>query len=460
MYKSNIYKGFVIIFVVAIGTTFSIQAQDRFTLEEAISAALEYNHAIRAEAIDVEIAGRLATRGNAGLLPEIGITVDAEQSYGSMKLVPGSFFRDLIGGGEGEQAPAIPASIRYMGVSTTSSMAGIGGQMLIYNGGRGQIRYRMLQSIHDTAGLKHRNGIEITILEITRGYAETVFLQESLRLYREIQRQGSDRYRVIREQNRYGQASDQELLQALADLKSDSTDFRDLENRFENSYRELHQKIGWDQQEKLELETEFPVSTRFELEVLIDEAGRNNTHLELSRRQMELSEYELQLSKADFFPSILASAQFGHMYEYASEGQFESREQLGFTGGVTLQVPLFQGGRRAIGLQNSRSKFQQSKIRLQEAELQLSAELENNLSRFEYLEQQLETLRDDLDVHERSYERAAHAYRQGLITGLELRNSQIGMMSAMLQISEVQLQLKMTETALIYASGQLLVMHK
>lgn len=456
-----ISKTIVMVLLLVSGVVFAGYSQERFTLEQAISAALEHNHSIRVESIEAVKADRRVSRGYAGLLPNVGITGQLEQTYGSVELAPGSFFRDLIGGQLGDQpgnqVPAIPSSIRYDGISSTSTMAGLGGQMVIYDGGKGQIRYSLLQTASDAAGLQHRHRMEETILEITQKYAETALLQESLNLQQEILRQGYDRYRIKQEQSRYGQTSEQELLQAQADLKSDSTDYRDLQNRFETSYRELHQTIGWKERPPVELEADLPVATREELLAMTDEARQRNTRLELNRRQVEMSDYELQLSESDVYPRLLASAQLGHRYEYVSEGQFESRKQWGLTGGLTLQMPLFEGGRRSVDRQNARASVRQSEIRRQEAERQLETELENSLSRFKHLEEELQTLRDDLHVYERNFERAHQTHRQGLITGIELRQAQLGLMSARLQISELQLQLKLTETVLMYTGGRLIV---
>lgn len=431
-----------------------VNAQSLLTLNKAIEAGLKYNHIVLISSMDKEIAENLATRGNAGLLPLVSFTGEAGQSYGAVDLTPGSFFRDLTGG----QGGRLHSEISYSGVSSTEVKAGVAAEMVLYNGRAGEARYRMLHIGKEAASVQYQQKMEQTILEITGAYIQSAILQESLMLKQEVVEQSRDRYLRIEQQRRFGQASEQQLIMAQKDLKRDSTAYHDLDMQYRNSWRELHHAIGWDLSEPADLEANIPVEYWFDIDRLTENVRKENRLLHLAKLQTEMSDAEADLARSAYFPTLAASARYGYNYQYASEGQFETQEWLGVTGGLTLRVPIFQGGRASTAVQNARIERRQKEIEKSRAEVQIVKSVENRLDRFHHLKNQIETERTNFSVYERDYERAVEANRQGLITGIELRRARLSQLESRMQIAKLSLQLKLEETRLLYLSGGLLVL--
>jgi len=156
-------------------------------------------------------------------------------------------------------------------------------------------------------------------------------------------------------------------------------------------------------------------------------------------------------------PSLTASAGYGYSYMNATEGQFETQEQIGFNGGLSLKIPIFSGGRNRIESQNAKDRSRQEELRKEESAMQLQTRFENSWQQYLHLQDQLETERSNRAVYERNYERAEEMFSRGEITGLELRTAQLSLENARLRVSETGFQLKHTETLLLYLSGGLLV---
>ncbi len=128
------------------------------------------------------------------------------------------------------------------------------------------------------------------------------------------------------------------------------------------------------------------------------------------------------------------------------------------TGGLTLRVPIFQGGRASTAVQNARIENRKKEIDKARTEDQIVKNVENVLDRFHHLKNQFETEQTNLSVYERNYERAVQTNRQGLISGFELRHALLSLHESRMQITKLSLQLKMEETRLYYLSGRLLVL--
>lgn len=442
------------LFLLLLAAEFS-SAQETFTLSRAIDAALEHNHNVLINELESEKANNMATRGNAGLLPSLFMTSGLNGSYSDMELTPGSFFQNLLNPEGGQQGQS-PSSINFDGVSTIQFNSSLGAQMVIFDGMKGRLRYKMLETGSDLAGLQHRSEMENTVLTVTSHYMRVASLQNAIELKELALEQSLDRYKIMETRREYGQASEQERLQALVDLKSDSTVYRNLKNQYENAYRDLHTVIGWKQRELIPLDEEIQITESFRYEELLRSLLENNTALHVRLRRIENAEIGQKMARANFLPTLTASAQYGYNYLSATDGQFEIQEQLGFMGGVSVKIPIFNGGRNRTASQNARSSLRQEQLRYEESEQQLRTRFDNTWRQYLHLENQLATEQSNLEVYERNHKRAHDAFEHGLLTGVELRAAQLSLENARLRISEVEFQLIMTQTTLQYLSGKLI----
>lgn len=445
----------IIITMLLMFATDLAKAQDTLSLSQAIEAALESNHQIKISRIEQDKMENKATRGNAGILPVISINSDLTGSYSDLELTPGSFFQKLMGQEDGQSQS--PGTISYDGLTSTGFNAGIGAQFVIFDGMKGRLRYQMLQAGSVMANLQYQLEIENSILLITRSYIHAVSLQMAITLKELTLEQSYDRYRFIEMRREYGQADDQQLLQALVDLKSDSTEYRDLILKYENSYRELHTVIGWEKRGLFPLDEEFRRTEVPVYDEMLNSMLENNTVLHVRERRIDQAQLEHKMTRSNFMPTLSATAQYGYSNLSASDGQFETQEQLGVMGGISLKIPLFTGGQNRTASQNTKASLRQERIRYEESEQQLRTQFDNTWQELLYLDNRLHTEKKNLPVYERNFDRARDSFERGLITGVELRSAQISLQDARLRLSDTELQMKLAEANLFYLSGGLLM---
>ena len=429
------------------------KAQDTLNLSQAIEAALENNHQVKISRIEQDKMENTATRGNAGLLPTISINSDLTGSYSDLELTPGSFFQNLMSQEDGQSQSG---TISYDGVTSTGFNAGIGAQFVIFDGMKGRLRYQMLQTGSEVANLQHQSEMENSILTITRSYIHAVSLQKAITLKKLALEQTHDRYRIIEMRREYGQANEQQLLQALVDLKSDSTEYRDLKVKYKNAYRDLHTAIGWDKRELFPLDEEFHRTELPLYDEMLKSMLENNTALHMRERRIEQAQLDHKMIRSNFMPTLTATAQYGYNYLSASDGQFETQEQLGVMGGISLKIPLFTGGRNRTASQNAKASLRQEQIRYEESEQQLRTQFDNTWQELLHLENRLRTEKENLDVYERNYDRAKDSFERGIITGVELRSAQLSLQNARMRLSETGLERVMTATTILYLTGLLI----
>ncbi|MGM0505709.1 MAG: TolC family protein [Bacteroidota bacterium] len=425
-----------------------VSGQEVLSLDEALQEALEHNHDIRVQRIEQKVAGDRVTRGEAGQLPTVSLGGELSGSRSDQELVPGSLFPSTSGSG------ASPGTFQFDGVNAATISTGLGAQWVIYDGGKGKLRYETLESGSRITDLQLQMEMERTLLSVVRHYLTTASLQKALSLQSSALEQSRDRYRVTDTRRSYGQVNEQQYLQALADLKSDSTEYRDLELRYESAYRELHTVIGWEDPEIRPLEEEIETDALPPFDELLSSLESGNSALNVRQERIEQARMGQEMSRSGFLPKVTASARYGYQYQYASDGLFESQEQLGLTGGLSLQIPLFSGGRNRTEVQRAQANLRQEKIRFEGSRQEIRMQFENAWSRLEHLRQQLQSEQENLQVYERNYDRARDAFSRGLLTGVELRSAQLSLQQARLRLSEISFGIVQTTATIHYLTGR------
>jgi outer membrane protein len=423
------------------------------SLNDALQAALKYNHQIRSAQIQKETASKSVTRGNAGQLPEIGFATEISGSLNELEIQPGSLFPSIGAASPGASAPG---SQEFSGVTGSVVSARLGATYVVYDGGQGAIRFKLLQSGSTMAQMNHRLRVEQTILEVTALYYRAVMLQNVLLMRSMALEQSSDRYKITSMRAEYGQASEQEYLQALVDLKTDSTSWRETLLDLETALSRLHQVIGWDWFDFTTLDTTIQEHHTPPKEELYRLMMADNAHGLLAAERLSQSILNVHLTKAATLPKISSQASYGYTRQYASDGLFERQEQLGISGGVSVQIPLFTGGRSRTAVHQAQAARQREEIHQQEVTRNLQSTLDQLWREKIFLEESIRISIAGLSTYERNYERAKDAFERGLLGGVELRAAQIALQDARLRVEASKVEQALNGTRLLHLGGLLI----
>jgi outer membrane protein len=432
-------------------------SQEKLSLNDAIDAALEFNYAIKISQMEAEKSQNKVNRGYAGQLPQLSVNSGFTWSYTDQDLTPGSFFRNLSGPPAGAESPSLPA-IQFNDVTTTQIQTAVVSRVTIYDGMRGRMRYKLLEVGSNLMDIHQQAEAERTILMVTQSYAKVALLQRSLALMEGVLAQSFDRFKTVEVRREYNLVNEQQRLQALVDLQNDSTSYKALQLEYDAAFRELHHLIGWKTNIIYVVDENPDIVSMPEYTELMSVFLRNNAELRMKLKQIEMSKLENRLSTAAFYPTLSASAQYGYQYMTASDGQFESNEQRGFTGGLTLSIPIFSGGRTKIDAQNSRLSHRQAQIQYEATEMQLRKNIDDLWHKMKHLEDQLQTDQSNLNTFIRNYERSREFFNQGAISGIDLRNAQLSLQQAKFRIAETEMNLMISQTQMLYLSGMLITL--
>ncbi len=409
-------------------------------LEEAIDLALQENFDVQLARNRVKIAENNNALGNAGLLPRVDLNGGYEYSSNSTKTVFAN-----------PEMPAIEADGAVTQVTNANAVLSYN----LFSGGQRINTLKQLENDQYISELELRASMELTILNVMDQYLNSVARLEELNLRQESVNISQDRYLRASEGYNFGAFSKVELLNAEVDLRNDSTSLIDARLRYENSLRNLNNVMGIDPDSVFQVAAEIQYNEDLDLGILIDEALLRNSGYLISRAGITASELDIKIAKASYFPVLDLGGGYSYNNAEYDANFINSSRNNGWNAGLTLSYNIFNGGNVRRAERNARILNENSQIQLERTENQLKTDLLTNYNNYQTNKELLALNIRNLELAEANYERSQEAFTTGEITGLQLREAQLNLLSARFSVIQLTIQAKVSEVNLYYLSGTL-----
>ena len=423
-----------------VGAQVPADSLSAITLEEAIDIALKENFDIQLAKNQLRIAENNNTVGNAGLLPRLDLNGGYEYSSNSTK----TEFAN-------PELPPIEATGAVTQVMNANAVVSYN----LFSGGRRVNTLRQLENDQYVGELQLRASMELTILNVMDQYLNAVARLEELDLRRESVNISQDRYQRAREGYNFGTFSKVELLNAEVDLRNDSTSLIDARLRYQNALRTLNNVMGIDPDSVFQVADIIDYRENLNLGELIDQALLRNSNYLIARADITASDLDIEIARANYFPSLDMSGGYSYNNADYDANFITTSRNNGWNAGVTLSYNIFNGGNTRRAERNARILNENSQVRLERTENQLKTDLLTTFNAYETNKELLDLNIRNLELAEANYERSQEAFTTGEITGLQLREAQLNLLSARFSVIQLRIQTKVSEINLYYLSGTL-----
>ncbi len=158
----------------------------------------------------------------------------------------------------------------------------------------------------------------------------------------------------------------------------------------------------------------------------------NNVDYKLVYNLNEQRYYELKLAKSRALPTLNAFINYGGN-SFSDRFNFLNQGQQWFefsTFGVDLNIPIFSSLGRSASTQRAKIAYEKAKTQLTEAEEQIRLQLENAKSDYIFAIEEYQTSKDNLKLAESIEGKNQVKYFEGLATSFELRQAQVQLYDA------------------------------
>jgi outer membrane protein len=141
------------------------------------------------------------------------------------------------------------------------------------------------------------------------------------------------------------------------------------------------------------------------------------------------SQGQLSVARAPSLPSIVLSSQYAKL-NFPEDAFPSGRFLTDWTVGVSLQLPLFTGGRLSGERMIARARLEQARLRLRQVEERARLDTRNSLASSEEAEARWAASTGTVRQAQRAYQIAEIRYREGISIQTELSDSRIQLQEA------------------------------
>ncbi len=415
-------------------------AQDTLTLGTAVRMALEQELGVRIAANSAQAAEELATPGNAGLLPRIDATAQGSYNNNYSRL---------------DFAEGIP-DVERSGVESTSWGATLQAAWTVFNGNGNRAAYQRSIAAAGVADIAERGVREAVVLQAAAAYYAVAGLEENLTITEDLLRTSLERYQRAEDRATVGGGGRLDALNALVDLQSDSATWIGSRQALEQARNELAVALGQEPDARWNVSRTVSFTDGLVLEDLERTALGANADLLIARGEVEVSAQDARMARALRWPRLDLTGRYGLTDQKNEVGVVLGSFNAGFTGGGSLSMPIFDGGRLAAQQRVAELQLESAELEAERARLRLLADLHNAWTAYEASRETLRLQRSAETTAGVNFELSQERYAMGQLTGIQFREAQGNYLQARRRRVQAAFDAVVAELGLLRASGILL----
>jgi outer membrane protein len=211
-----------------------------------------------------------------------------------------------------------------------------------------------------------------------------------------------------------------EVTRAQVQLANDKQNLIVAENDRRKAVLQLLRSMGLNLDARIEFTDKLaykPVDVG-PMEAAIDKARKERAELKAQARREEIAKLNYGSVKAERLPSLSAFGNYGTIGPEII-GALPTRSV-----GITLKVPVFDGGRRDARRAESLSQLRQEEIRSRDVKQQVELDVRLALDSIKSAASQVDTARDGLALAENELAQARRRYEGGVANSIEVTDAQ------------------------------------
>lgn len=178
-------------------------------------------------------------------------------------------------------------------------------------------------------------------------------------------------------------------------------------------------------------------------------ARANRVELKAQATREKLAALSLSSVTSERLPSLNVNGDYG-MIGLKAEEAYATRSV-----GVTLSIPVFDGGQREGRVSEGRSKVRQESIRMKDVSDQVTLEVRNALITLASSRQQVSVSEEGLKLALRELELARDRFEAGIANNIEVTNAQTSVARARDNVIEALFRFNASRVNLARAQGQM-----
>lgn len=428
---------FFLVIILTMGTQM-VSAQQKLSLEEAVSLALKNNYDIKLVNNDIQIAKNNLNLGNAGMLPQL----------------TGSF----SDGGSRQNITRTQSNGNQQtldGVKNTNMNYGAALGWTIFDGLQMFTNYDRLKELQKLGEVNAKATILTTVSNVISAYY-TVLKEQQLVMARDSALDISQmRLRIANNKLSIGRGSKLDVLAAKVDYNTDTSAYLQEINLLKTSKTTLNQVMARDLNLDFKVTEHIDIDAALNFTTLEGQMAQLNPDLQNAFINKKIAELNLKQIKGQRYPVVAVNSGYEFQKSASPTGFNTQTRSNGFTYGVTASLNIFNGFLQRQNERNAKIGINSSELSYEKTKLDINAQLLSTYQNYSTNLELLKVEKNNVDIARQNIDITLDKYRLGSISPLELREAQRNFINAITRYLNAQYEAKLTEISLKEISGTL-----
>jgi outer membrane protein len=413
-------------------------AQQKLSLEEAISTALKNNYDIRLVNNEIQIAKNNINPGNAGMLPKL--TTDYARGGSVQNTV---------------QTPATGPERKTNGAKSTNQSYGAALGWTIFDGFQMFANYDRLKELQKLGEVNAKGVVIATVADVISGYYALARQQQLVMATDTALDISRMRLTIAKNKLEIGRGSKLDVLSATVDYNADTSLYLQQKNVLRTSMVSLNQVMARDLNLVFEVDENIKIERNLNYTELSGLTEQLSPALQSAFINKKIAELNLKQVKGQRYPTVGLNSGYEFSNSTSPTGFNQKFRANGFTYGVTASLNLFNGFLQRQNERNAKVQINTTALNLEKARQDINAQL---LSAYQNYLTNLDLLKVEqanVNIAKQNLDITLEKYRLGSISPLELREAQRNSITAITRFLDARYQAKLTEISLKEISGTL-----
>ncbi|MFC3561947.1 TolC family protein [Pedobacter jamesrossensis] len=427
------------LFILLLSTfSFAVKAQEKLTLQDAISIAMQNNYDIKISQNGVKIAKNNANIGNAGMLPNLTGTYSNGGSIQNTR-----------------QTPATGADRVITGARSTNNDIGADLNWTVFDGFSMFANYDRLKELQKQGELNSRLAILTTIADVISAYYDVVRQQKLVIAADSAIDISVFREKIAKTKLQLGRGSKLDVLTAQVDYNTDTSNYLQQKNNLQVAKVRLNQLMVRNVNLTFSVDNDINIDQALIYSQLAELSQKQNPNVQNAFINQRVAALNLKSIKGARYPVVSLNSGYSRTNSTSPTGFNQKFAANGFTYGVTASLNIFNGFLQRQQERNAKLDIENSSLNLDKTKLDISSQLLTAYQNYSTYLDLVKLEQRNVDIAKENLDITLAKYRLGSIAPLELREAQRNSIDAQNRFIEMQYQAKLSEITLKEISGNI-----
>jgi len=426
------------LFVLLLSIFSFASAQERLTLQDAITIAMQNNYDIKISKNNINIAKNNANIGNAGMLPNVTATYANGGSIQNTR-----------------QTPATGPDRVITGARSTNNDLGADLNWTVFDGFTMFANYDRLKELQKQGELNARLTILTTIADVITAYYDVVRQQKLVIAADSAIDVSVFREQIAKTKLQLGRGSKLDVLTAQVDYNTDTSNYLQQLNALQVAKVRLNQIMVRNVNLTFTADNNVNVDQSLVYSKLAELAEKQNPNVQNAFINQRVASLNLKSIKGARYPVVSLNSGYSRTNSTSPTGFNQKFAANGFTYGVTASLNVFNGFLQRQQERNAKIEIENSTLNLSKTKLDVSSQLLTAYQNYTTYLDLVKLEQKNVDIAKENLEITLAKYKLGSIPPLELREAQRNSIDAQNRFIEMEYQAKIAETILKEITGNI-----